>query len=134
MTLARLVLAWLAVAVEFVLVDRVSRWLDRGAAGDAPAPAPVTGGVGPALLWRALEAAAVTLFASLWFDSLGHGGWWLVFLLVGLMVSLAQGAGAAARAPGPRGPAGDQRDALRWTIRETSRYVLAGGILAWRLG
>jgi hypothetical protein len=133
-TLARLVLAWLPVAVEFALVDRLSGWVDLTAAGAAPAEPPVTAGVAAALLWRALEAGAVTLFASLWFDSLGHGAWWLVFLLVGLMVSLAQGAGPAARTRGARGFVGDQGDAVRWTIRETIRYVLAGAILAWRLG
>jgi hypothetical protein len=133
-TLTRLVLAWLPVAVEFALVDRVSEWFARAAASDAPAEAPWSGGVGLALVWRSLEAAVVTLFASLWFDSLGHGAWWLVFLLVGLMVSLAQGAAASARAPGPRESAGTHRDAVRWTVRETIRYVLAGSILAWRLG
>ncbi|HEX4602212.1 MAG TPA: hypothetical protein VH116_12515 [Gemmatimonadales bacterium] len=133
MTLTRLVLAWLPVALEFALVDHVGGWFDRPAAGATPTDAPVTGGVVPALLWRSLEAAVVTLFASLWFDSLGHGAWWLVFLLVGLMVSLAQGAGASARAPGARGLP-DERRALWWTIRETIRYVVAGGLLAWRLG
>lgn len=134
MTLTRLVLAWLPVAVEFALVDRVSGWVNRAAAGAASADAPVTTGAAATVLWRSLEAAAVTLFASLWFDSLGHGAWWLVFLLVGLMVSLAQGAPATVRASGDRGLAGEHRDAVRRMIRETTRYVLAGGILAWRLG
>jgi hypothetical protein len=29
----------------------------------------------------------LTLFASLWFDSLGAGGWWLPFALLGVLVA-----------------------------------------------
>lgn len=112
MTLTRLALAWLPVALAFMAVEAmatVPRWAltKRGA------------------MWRCAEAAVVTLFASLWFDSLGHGGWWLLFLLVGLMVSLA-------RAPDPSAPG--RREALTRAARDTARYVLAGAILAWRLG
>jgi len=77
------------------------------------------------ILWRSLEAAAVTLFASLWFDSLGHGGWWLLFSLVGLIVSFARLQGATTW---------QRREALIHATRDVVRYVLAGAILAWRLG
>jgi len=111
-TLTRLVLAWLPVALEFMAVEATAtgrKWAltKRGA------------------MWRCLEATVVTLFASLWFDSLGHGGWWLLFLLVGLMVSLARASDGSA--PG-------RREALTRSARDTVRYVLAGAILAWRLG
>ena len=110
MTLTRLVLAWLPVAVEFMIVGGLgTRWVFTKWE----------------LMWRSIEAAVVTLFASLWFDSLGHGGWWLLFLLVGLMVSLA-------RVPGR--PAPDRREALARSALETVRYLVAGAILAWRLG
>src|SRR5438876_11776227 len=77
------------------------------------------------ILLRSLEAAAVTLFASLWFDSLGHGGWWLLFSLVGLIVSFAGLQGATRW---------QRREALIHATRDVVRYVVAGDILAWRLG
>src|SRR2546427_1902157 len=63
--------------------------------------------------------------ASLWFDSLGHGGWWLLFSLVGLIVSFARLQGATTW---------QRREALIHATRDVVRYVLAGAILAWRLG
>ena len=40
------------------------------------------------LPWRvdASEALLVTMFASLWFDSLGHGAWWVLFLVLACLV------------------------------------------------
>jgi len=76
------------------------------------------------VLWRSLEAAVVTLLASLWFDSLGHGGWWLLFLLLGLIVTLAHLPQRAWQ----------RREVMARTIRDVLRYVVAGAILAWRLG
>jgi hypothetical protein len=111
-TLTRLVLAWLPVAVEFVVVGGLGlqgRGLRAGVVG-----------------WRSLEAAVTTLFASLWFDSLGSGAWWLVFLLVGLLV------GFATRFPEDRFAM--PRDSVLLGLRDVARYVLAGAILAWRLG
>jgi hypothetical protein len=106
-TLGRLALAWLPVAVWFLAVD----WGVR--VTTAPPPGVAS--------WRpdyrlALEALLVTLFASLWFDSLGSGGWWLLFLLVGAI---------AAGLP--------RRPAWRAALIDVARYVVAGGILAWRL-
>jgi len=115
-TLTRLLLAWLPVTVAFVVFGALS------ARSTAP-PGRVTAGD---VLWWALEAGLVTLFASLWFDSLGHGGWWLLFLLVGLMV-------ACARFPGAPRATLARRDTLVQTVRDVARYVLAGAILAWRL-
>ena len=113
MTLTRLVLAWLPVTAAFTIVGTAGQ--PRGALS------------WPDARWRALEAAATTLFASLWFDSLGHGGWWLLFLLAGLMVALA-------RFPGPAAGAPDRRGAAVQALRDVVRYVLAGAILAWVLG
>lgn len=117
MTLTRLVFAWLPVAVWFVAAPPLGT---RGAAaGDRRyfvweySRRAVTG--------RLLEAVVVTLLGSLWFDSLGSGGWWLLFLLIGMLVAYP----------------------LRWTepkpelvvgLMDTLRYVVAGAILAWRLG
>ena len=83
MTLTRLVFAWLPVAVWFVVAPPL------GYRGDAA-------GGRRYLVWaynrravtgRLLEAVVVTLLGSLWFDSLGSGGWWLLFLLIGLLVA-----------------------------------------------
>lgn len=40
------------------------------------------------LPWRvdASESLLVTMFASLWFQSLGHGAWWVLFLVLALLV------------------------------------------------
>jgi hypothetical protein len=35
-----------------------------------------------------VEAILLTLLASLWFDSLGSGEWWLIFILVGLLAAV----------------------------------------------
>ena len=105
MTLSRLVLAWLPVALWFLVVGwAVNRWI--------PLLSRLEGGI----VWTVSEALLVTLFGSLWFDSLGHGGWWLLFGLVGLLA-----AGLPAR-PGFR--------ALAISVL---RYVGAGALLAWRL-
>ena len=107
MTLGRLALAWLPVALWFLAVDWGARRLAT-LAPDAPAPRPN---------YRlALEAWLVTLFASLWFDSLGSGAWWLLFLVVGAI---------AAGLP--------RRPAWRAVLIDIGRYVVAGALLAWRL-
>jgi hypothetical protein len=116
-TLGRLLLAWLPVALWFALADLAGRKLQRRfpawPAGNPPDAAMTTRG----LAVRSLEAVVVTLFASLWFDSLGHGGWWLLFLLVGVL------AAGLPRRPG-----------LVPALVDVLRYVAAGAILAWRLG
>jgi beta-lactamase superfamily II metal-dependent hydrolase len=107
-TLGRLALAWLPVAVWFLAVD----WGVRRVTTVAQPAAPPW----PPDYRRALEALLVTLLASLWFDSLGSGGWWVLFLLVGAI---------AAGLP--------RRPAWRAVLVDVGRYVVAGGILAWRL-
>jgi len=127
-TLGRLFLAWLPVAVEFVVIGGVwARFSGASAPGatEWTSPEKLWEFTKWDVLWRSLEAVAVTLFASLWFDSLGHGGWWLLFSLLGLIVSLAHLPGA---------PTWRRREALIRASRDVVRYVLAGAILAWRLG
>jgi hypothetical protein len=137
-TLARLVLAWLPVALEFTIVGGFAVRSSAIATGALRADAQ-DGGLGGVVtqwdpVWRSAEAAVVTLCAALWFDALGHGGWWLLFLLLGLMVALAGLPGPAAAGPGATRPVWERREIVVRTIRETVRYVLAGAILAWRLG
>lgn len=110
MTLGRLILAWLLVAAVFLVAARsLGRW------------SRVT------VLWRSLEAAVLTLFAALWFDSLGNGEWWLVFLLLGVLAGFP----ARLETAGTLRPA---RQLVVAGVRDTVRYIVAGGILAWRLG
>jgi len=118
-TLGRLLFAWVLVAVWFLAAGRAGQRLQEGARdGTFPAPAATrVWTVG----WTLAEAAVATLFASLWFDSLGSGGWWLIFLLVGLLV-----ASRASTLP--------PRTALFVAVTDTVRYVGAGALLAWRLG
>jgi len=126
-TLGRLFLAWLPVAALFavtppigypwggggeVVEQRVFVWkFNRWEVG-----------------WRIGEAAVVTLFASLWFDSLGAGGWWLLFLMVGLLVAFPRRLVMWQHVEPPR-----RRHLLAHAGLDVARYVAAGALLAWRL-
>ena len=126
MTPTRLVLAWLTTAVWFLLasagsVRLVARLGRRGAEPGTVGPSPLR------FRWRLVEAAVLTLFASLWFDSLGSGGWWLLFFLVGILVAMPQWLRLVAEQALPR------RAAVAGACADLARYVVAGGILAWRL-
>jgi hypothetical protein len=126
-TPTRLVLAWLATAVWFLIASAGSVRLVARIA--RPGERPPTGGAAPpaGFGWRLVEAAVLTLFASLWFDSLGSGGWWLLFFLVGVLVAIPQWLPVVAEQALPR------RAAVAGACADLARYVVAGGILAWRL-
>jgi hypothetical protein len=109
MTLGRLLLAWLPVALLFAGIG----WAAHRLVGVAASPAPSFA----TLVSTAVEALVVTLFASLWFDTLGHGEWWVLFALVGLL---------AAALP--------TRPAFLAITLSVLRYLGAGALLAWRLG
>jgi hypothetical protein len=113
MNLTRVVLAFLPVAVLFLVTSRLAsrRRLSRAA-------------------WTVIlsEAGALTLLAALWFGTLGAGGWPLVFLLLGLLVSGAERGLRFAFLPS------DGRQELLGFGVGVARYVVAGAILAWRLG
>jgi hypothetical protein len=117
MALSRLVLAWLAVTAWLLLWELVvSRF--GNPRGDGK-------------LRRAraflVEALLLTMLGALWFGSLGAGAWWLVFGLVG---ALREWPGPPGRRPGEgTDPVGIGLAGLR-----VLRTVVAGGILAWRLG
>src|SRR6266446_958508 len=86
MTLGRLLIAWVAVAIWFC----VATFAMTNLVTTLPTPAramPYPGVPTRLLKWRLVEAALLTLIASLWFDSLGSGGWWLLFLLIGALVA-----------------------------------------------
>lgn len=73
MTLLRLTGGMLGVTLWFALCALLLRRLD-------PDPRPLHFRV------QVVEAVLFTLFASLWFASLGHGAWWLLFAVVGILV------------------------------------------------
>ncbi|HXQ29886.1 MAG TPA: hypothetical protein VN848_11550 [Gemmatimonadales bacterium] len=113
MILSRLVAAWLLVTACWLVVDVATRRVTRREVSRHLAQ------------WRCIEALLVTLFGSLWFASLGSGEWWVLFVLVGAMVA---GTAAATPRDGTRASKG-----LSAAI-DAARYVVAGGILAARLG
>jgi hypothetical protein len=121
--LTRLALAWLLVATWFVLCEMGSaRLLPAGA------PGPRRG----LLRLLLIEALILSMFAALWFASLGHGGWVLLFLLLGLLME------APVRFRddiynGRASPATFDLTRARW-IRiglGVVRTVVAGGLLSW---
>jgi hypothetical protein len=106
-SLLPITVGFLAVAACFVGVE----WA-LGARNRAAAPS------------LAGEALVLTLLATLWFKSLGHGGWLLLFLLLGLL------AAAGSVRQGPAGWTGLRRI----TIYFVTRYIIAGGLLALIVG
>jgi hypothetical protein len=75
------------------------------------------------------EALLLTLFGALWFGSLGAGAWWLVF---GLVAALREWPCGGEPPTGPRARVARPQIGLR--LLRMLRTVVAGGILAWRLG
>jgi len=75
--------------------------------------------------WRLAEAALLTLFASLWFDSLGAGEWWLVFLLVGLLVAFPRRLVMWQHVEPLR-----RRHLLVHALLDLTRYIIAGALLS----
>jgi hypothetical protein len=125
-TLGRLVAAWLPVAMLFAVAPPIGYRWDQ-AIGQSPVV--VWSFNRWEIGWRLAEAGVVTLFASLWFDSLGAGGWWLLFFLIGLLVAFPRRLVMAQYVEPPR-----RRALLAHASLDVARYVAAGGILAWRLG
>ena len=123
MTLGRLLLAWLPVAVWFAGATGVARRLT------------LPEGTFPSLgvyLYRAVgrafaEALVLTLLASLWFDTLGAGVWWLPVSLVGALVAIA---GVTPVLPSV---SYSRRTVILLFLMDVVRYVGAGALLVWRL-
>ena len=124
MTLGRLFLAWLPVAALFALTPPIGYPWGGDPVGNAIVWLRNRWEIG----WRLVEAGVVTLFASLWFDSLGAGGWWLLFLLVGLLVAFPRRLVLWQHVEPPR-----RRHLLAHGVLDVARYVAAGALLAWRL-
>jgi hypothetical protein len=117
MALSRLALAWLAVTTWLLLWELLVTRLG---------PARGNGRLRRTRVFL-VEALLLTLFGALWFGSLGTGEWWLVFGLVG---ALREWPGPPGRRPAEEfDPIGIGLSVLR-----VLRTMIAGGILAWRLG
>ena len=130
MSFPRLLLAWLPVAVLFAVAPPLGyRWSTDAAGPSPPQPALAWAPNSWEVTWRMVEAAVVTLFASLWFDTLGAGGWWVLFLLVGLLVAFPRRLVMWRQVEPAR-----RRVLLVHGGVDVARYVAAGGLLAWRLG
>jgi hypothetical protein len=127
-TLTRLVLAWLAVAVWFLIATAGSATLVGLLSRPAGQDALWVGLPSTLLKWRLVEAVLLTLFGSLWFNSLGTGEWWLLFLLVGAIATIPTWLAFRPRDARPA------RASFVGASTDLARYVLAGAILAWRLG
>ena len=125
MTLGRLVGAWLPVAILFTVAPPIGYRWDQAIVQNTVVWSFNRWEIG----WRVAEAAVVTLFAALWFDSLGTGGWWLLFFLVGLLVAFPRRLVMWQHVEPRR-----RRALLTHASLDVARYVAAGGILAWRLG
>lgn len=103
---------WVLVSLLFLVVVRVVQGrLNR------PAVAVTLG-----------EALVLTLLGALWFGSIGRGSWLLVFSLIGVLVA---GSERGLRSAFLRSA---ERPGWRGFVVDFARYVVAGGLLAWRLG
>lgn len=81
MAFARVVAAWGAVLAVFTLWKMLEHRAQRRAD-------PLSLALRQSVRVLAVEAGLLVLLAGLWFASLGSGGGWLIFLLVGLLVEL----------------------------------------------
>lgn len=77
MAFVRIALGWGAVTLLFLLWSEAARRLTPQTPADPSPPKR------PDLIPDVTEALLLTLFAGLWFGSLGSGGAWLLFLVVG---------------------------------------------------
>ena len=125
MTLGRLVLTWAVVVVWFIVATMATAIVVVRYRMPPADPDPVATR-NRAITWRAIEAGLLTLIASLWFDSLGSGEWWLLFLLIGALVAFPPWFR-------PRPAEVSRRLLLTNSVADLVRYVLAGALLAWRL-
>jgi hypothetical protein len=113
-SLTRIVLGWLAVSAWFALVDLLLgrlRGADASPRGTPPRWLPL------------LEGLLFTLFAALWFGSLGSGEWVLLFLMLALFIQLPHRLRDAVQRSRPAGLA-------MAVAAGVFRLLVAGGILA----
>ena len=125
MTLGRLILAWLVVSAWSIIGGLAMHYV----ISVSMLPVPGVYMTRKQISWHAAEAALLTLIASLWFDSLGSGGWWLLFLLLGLLTTLPQ----FLNPPPIDSELWPRKAHVGGAIASLVRYQIAGALLAWRL-
>ena len=81
MAFSRIVLAWAAVTLLFLLWREAERRIQHTPGDTLPA-------LRASLPALAIEALLLTLFAGLWFGSLGSGGTPILFLVLGLLLEI----------------------------------------------
>lgn len=94
MSLTRVLVGWLLVSAWFALADLTLARLrgpDLSPRGPAPRWLPV------------VEGLLFTLFAALWFGSMGSGGWVLLFIMLALLLELPLRLRDAVQRSRPRG-------------------------------
>jgi hypothetical protein len=117
MPFSRVLLGWITVTVFLAIWRELERRLHR-----------TPGGAGPAIIATlpaiATEGALLTLFAGLWFASLGSGGAPLLFLVLGALVEI------------PAQLRTHQVRELPWKLVAAGivRIVVAGVILGYVIG
>jgi hypothetical protein len=124
-TLGRLVFAWVLVVIWFAIAT-VATTIVVARSMPPPADGNPVAARNRVLIWRVVEAGLLTLIASLWFDSLGSGEAWLLFLLIGALVAFP----AWFRIGSVEVP---RRVLVANSLADLARYVVAGALLAWRL-
>jgi len=130
-SLTPLAIAFVLVALVFVATSVVtmrSTARDHGARDPDPEnrisfAAAISAAWPPA----AAEALGVTLVAALWFGSLGHGGWVLLFLLLGALAGSADRWLRRRLEGAPGGPV------LWYFLAALLKYLVAGGLCVWWL-
>jgi hypothetical protein len=127
MSLTRIVVGWLLVWVMFLFWEALEARILRVASSEGAGPherAPMLRRPPGAYF---IEALLLALIAGLWFGSLGHGGWMLLFGLLGLLVEWTGWMRIAGEVEPPL-------PALVHIVLGGARGVAAGGLLAFALG
>lgn len=116
MALSRTVIGWAVLTALFLVWREVERRLARTPGGTLPS-------LKASLVPLGVEALLLTLFAGLWFGSLGSGGAWLLFAVLGALMEIPS------RLKGYAG-------SLPWkpVLLGIVRIMIAGELLALLLG
>jgi hypothetical protein len=118
MALSRILLGFVLVAAVFVVWRELERRIHPALEGQAATS------LKSSLAAIAVEAGLLSLFAGLWFGSLGSGGTLLLFLLVGALMEI------------PPRLRHQPPEPLAWKVVTSGilRIILAGFVLAQVLG
>lgn len=127
MSLTTIVEAFVLVAIVFNAAALLTGgWGSGAGASGTGAAEPWGARVRAAWPGATFEALVLTLVAALWFGSLGHGGWAILFLLLGALP--AGDRWLRRRLAGT--PAGGETRAF---VASLLKYLLAGLVCVWRL-